>query len=232
MTDADLDRMERALEARLNPWKLNARFLILGQMDDALAHADKALTQTLKRTTDGRPSARRIGISPSYQAAVSRLDDLLDSLVGPKASSLNGLIRDARAAFYRGSIDLWKPHIETEYRAVPDPVPTLDGERLMRGAIVHGYDLRREIEPAIRTTKDTLFVALNNAGRRAATGREEDSRLALWHSQGIERIRAKVFQSLSDSDKAVHEATGLLMLAEKYRPELTNAAGDGGLHLS
>lgn len=231
MTDAELAAMELALETRLRPWLAKAQAVIHKAMADAKAHASLALTDALKRTPDGRPSVRRIDASPSYQAAVGHLDSLLDKLAGPKVNSLDGLIRDARAAFYRDSIRLWKPHIGPEYLISPDAQPTQEGERLMRGAIVHGYDLRREIEPAIRTTKDELFVCLNNAGRRAASDRDGKDRLALWHSQGFGRIRTKVFQALSDSDKAVHEATGLLLLAPQYRPELTNAAGDGGLHL-
>lgn len=231
MTDADIAAMELALETRHKPWVAKASSLIARELDDAKAHAAKAVTDALKQTPDGRRSARRIDSSPSYKAAVGHLDALLDRLVGFSKDSLGGLIRDARAAFYRSSVDLWKPHIPEEYRTVPDPEPTREGERLMRGAIVHGYDLHKEIEPTFTLTANQLFIAINQAGRRAATDRQGRDRLAVWHGQALVRINQKVAQALSDSDKAVHEATGLLLLSPQYRGELINAAGDGGLHL-
>lgn len=231
MTDAQLAEMERALEKRLKPWLSKAHMLILSCMEDAHAHAELAVTRSLKATPDGRDSARRIDQSPSYQAAIRHLNGLLDRLVGPKSNSLDGLIRDARASFYRDSVALWKPYIEPEYRATPDPVPTQAGEALMRGAVVHGYDLRAEVAPAIEATKRELLAALSQAGRKAATDRDGQAWLAVWHNQGRDRIRAKAFQALNDSDKAVHEATGILLLAPQYRGELIAVAGDGGLHL-
>lgn len=231
MTDAQLAAMERALAKRLQPWLSKAHMLIVRRLEDARAHAELAVTKALKTTPDGRASVRRIEASPSYQAALGHLDELLDRLVGPKANSLDGLIRDARAAFYSDSVTLWTPHIDPEYRAVPEPVPTQSGEDLMRGAVIHGYDIRRDVAPAIESTKNELFVAINNAGRRAASDRDGSDRLAVWHRQGLERIRAKAFQALSDSDKAIHEATGLLLLAPEFRGELTAEAGDGAIHL-
>lgn len=232
MTDADLDAMEAALARRLGPWLRRAGLTIDGAMGDAAAHAEKALTGRLVRSPDGRASMRRIEASPSYRAALGRLDRLRDAMIGPTRDSLSGLIRDARAAFYADSVALWKPHIEPGYRAVPDPVPTGDGERLMRGAIVHGLDLYREVEPAFDAARRDLIAALNNAGRRATPDSLRSQRLATWHGRASDRLKSKVFQVLSDSDKAVHEATGLLLLAPRYRDELTSAAGDGGLHMS
>jgi len=231
MTDADLAAMEAALEARLRPWKRRATAHILTALADARAHAEKAVTDALKQTPDGRRSARRIDNSPSYKAALGHLDALMDSLVGISKDSLGGLIRDARAAFYRSSVALWKPHIDPKFWVGPDPAPTQSGERIMRGAIVHGYDLHRELEPAFAVTANQLFVAINQAGRRAATDRQGRDRLRLWHDQAKARLIARVSQSLSDSDKAVHEATGLLLIHPDYRGDLDNDAGDGGLHL-
>ena len=228
MTIADLDKMERVLESRLVPWVRQASGLISRHLADARAHATKALTDTLKLTTDGRPSARKVLRSPSYQSAGNRLRTLQDALIGPASDSLDGLIRDARAAFYRNSIELWTPVIPAEYRVTADPAPTKMGESLMRGAIIHGFDLARELSPSIKQTSDQLFVVLNSAGRRKAGLRVGDDLIKLWHAQSVARLNRKVASILSDSDKAIHEATGWLIIAPEYRGEREFSAG--GLH--
>ncbi len=228
MTLADLDKMERALETRLVPWIRRASTLIARHLADARAHANKALTDALKITPDGRPSSRRVLRSPSYQSAGNRLRMLQDALIGPTSDSLEGLIRDARAAFYQRSIELWTPVIPAEYRVTLDPVPTKAGESLMRGAIIHGFDLARELSPSIKQTGDHLFVALNSAGRRKAGQRVGDDLLKLWHAQAVARLNRKVASILSDSDKAIHEATGWLIIAPEYRGE--RQIDGGGVH--
>lgn len=228
MTLADLDRMEAALAKRLLPWIDRASSAIIVAVEDAQAHGEKAVTDTLRGTEDGRSSARRITRSPSYLAAVRRLNDLQAALIGPSVDSLEGLIRDARAAFYADSIALWTPHIDIEFRVTPELAPTEAGERLMRGAIVHGYDLSREIGPAIQQTKDHLFVALNKLGRRNTPGEAVGPLMKLWADMSRDRLIRKVSQVLSDSDKAAHEATGWLLIKPEYRGERTLETG--GIH--
>lgn len=216
------ERMNAALDARLRPWIGKAVALINGRVEDARAHADKAVTDTLKATPDGRPSALRVQRSPSYQAALNRLDELEDALVGPASNSTAGLIRDARAAFYRDSIELWKHVIPEERRAVKDPHPTAKGEAVVRGAIIHDLDLHREVRPSFQRSKDTLFAAVNGAGRTRSSDRLGTALLDGWERDAKRRLIGVAVTALSDSDKAVHETTGRVMLK---RPASGKAAG-------
>ncbi len=228
MTLADLDKMEAALARRLLPWISDATDLIVREVRAAEDHAHKALTDALRQTDDGPRTARRFQRSASYQAAINRLQSLQAALIGEKADSLDGLIRDARAAFYFDSITLWTPHVEPEYRITPEPAPTQASERLMRAAIVHGYDLSREVGPAIEAIRTHLFAVMNQASRRRQPRDDGVKLITLWANQSRDRLAKKAAQVLSDSDKAVHEATGWLILKPEYRGERTLATG--GMH--
>lgn len=228
MTIADLDKMEGALAARLGPWLAKADKVIRSSVADAHAHAAKAITDTLRTTPDGRPSARKVDRSPSYQAALTHLDDLQCRLIGPSKDSLDGLLRDARAAFYVDSIKLWLPHIPEKYRASAEPAPTKIVERFFRGAIIHGYRLDQELSPDVQRTKDHLFASVNSAGRGGSSQRTARSYLDTWRAQAVDRLNLKAGSILSDSDKAIHEATGWLMIHPDYRGERKLTAG--GVH--
>jgi len=228
MTLADLDKMEAALARRLLPWITVATNRIMRGVKDAEAHAHKALTDGVREEQDGQRTARRFQQSPSYQAALNRLESLQAALIGPRVDSTDGLIRDARAAFYADSITLWSPHIEPEYRVTPEPAPTKAGEAMMRSAIIHGYDLSREIRPAIETARNHMFVAMNRASRRGLVQRDGDQLITLWATDTRARLVRKVVQVLSDSDKAVHEATGWLLVKPEYRGE--RVLTTGGIH--
>ncbi|MBU6429012.1 MAG: hypothetical protein KGR26_08380 [Cyanobacteria bacterium REEB65] len=228
MTLADLDKMEAALAQRLLPWIAKASKRIIASVKDAEAHAVKALTDSVRDEQDGQRTARRFQRGPSYQAAINRLGSLQAALIGPSSDSTEGLIRDARAAFYADSVRLWTPHVEPEYRITLEPAPTAAGERLMRTAIVHGYDLSREVGPSIETAKRNLFVAMNRASRRGSSADDGVKLIGLWAQQTRDQLIRKVSQVLSDSDKAVHEATGWLLIKPEYRGERTLTTG--GIH--
>jgi len=213
------ERMNDALDRRLRPWIGMAVALINGRVADARAHADKAITDTLKATPDGRPSALRVQRSPSYQAALNRLDELQAALIGPNANSLSGLVRDARASFYVGSVELWKGVIPPEHRSVKDPVPTAKGEAIVRGALIHDTDLSREVGPSFQRSKDRLFAAINGAGRIRASERIGVALLDRWERETRDRLIGVAMTALSDGDKAIHETTGRAMLRKELLPK-------------
>lgn len=228
MTIADLHKMEAALARRLLPWIDKATAKIKAATDDAHAHTLKALTDAARTTQDGWKTARRFQQNPSYQAALNRLSGLRDILIGPGDTSLDGLIRDARAAFYADSIELWTPHVEPEYRITPEPAPTVEGERLMRSAIIHGYDLAREVDPAFSKAKTDLFAVMNRATRKGLADADANDLIGMWARQSRDGLIRKAAQVLSDSDKAIHEATGWLILKPEFRGE--RMLTTGGIH--
>lgn len=209
MTTSDLDKMESAMLSRLLPWSFKTGKLIRESIDDAKAHALNCLTARLKAEDDGRPTQRRLDVNRSFGAANDRIVTL--------GESLDLFIRDARQDFYVGSIKLWLPFIPEDVRIEPDPKPTAAGKRLARDAVIHGYSLPMELGPAIDTVKRTLRVACSIAGRGSVSSKTGEQRIALWASQATTGLIMKVDGILSDSDSAIHEATGWLLIDPKYR---------------
>lgn len=212
MTEKDVAKIESALLRRLKPWVGRSSHLIAEKVRDARAHADKALSETLKNTPDGRATAAKIQRSPSYQAANRRLGELKTDVIA--------LIRDARAEFYRGSVDLWLPFIPERFRSVRDPVPTSKGEALMRGAIIHGYTLEQEIQPGVEQAKTRLAVALNAAARRRLRSEVATDLLDLWRTDTTNQLTARAISALSDSDSAIHQTVGLIVIKDEYRGDV------------
>jgi hypothetical protein len=199
VTDADLDAIALALEAERARWA----GLILARVErtlaDAHAHAQKAVTDSLKVTPDGRPTLRRAARSPSFQAALNRLDELRTWLAGPSDVSLQGKVRDAREAFYRLAFELHTPHIPGEVRIRADPEPTQANINLVRGAPIHGYDPRIELAKSFVDADRQLSSAVALAGSTATSDRDATRMLAAWHARARDAIEQAVLSLLSDS---------------------------------
>lgn len=199
MTDADLHAIAGALEAERARWAERLLALVDRALDDAHAHATRAVTETLRRTPDGRATIRRANRNPSYQAALGRLGELWTRLAGPSTASLRGQVRDAREAFYRLAFRLHTPHIPESVRVAPDPLPTARNVDLVRGAAVHGYDPRKELEKPIADAARQLSAAVALAGSRDADGPQGADQLRAWHDRSRRAIGQAVLSLLSDS---------------------------------
>lgn len=220
----DVRKTEDALQSRLRPWVAKASLAIRGKVEDARAHAGRALTAGIKQAQDGQASRRKILASRSYVAALNRLDELQVMLIGDRVDSLQGLIRDARADFYRFSIDLWKPHIRPKYLVVPNPGPTKEGDAIVRRAIVDGATLLNDIGPTIDQSKRSLEISMNSAARKDLRASVAQDLLDTWESDSVRRIEMRVFGSLSDSNSLIHELVGLMLIAEPYRASVLPTA--------
>ncbi len=218
MTQAELDKIDRRLADRARPWVRLAAALIERKVADARAHAEKSLTAKAREAEDGRPTSRVLDRSPSRNAATSRLSEAQDDLVGPSVNSLDGLIRDARAAFYIDSIDLWTPLIPDPFRAAKSPAPTRAGEDAMRGAIMHGYDLHAEVAPVFDQASRSLKAILNVSSRRGADPSRGGRMLAAWERTTVGNLSRRVVAALADSSVGVHHAVGLMMIHPNVRP--------------
>lgn len=212
-TPADPDSVR---VAAVRQWSVKAARLIDARIGDARAHAWNAITQRVVTAPDGRKTWRAAVLTRSYNAALSRLDELADDLAGPAKTSLDGLLRDARAAFYRGSFEQWT--IPPELLAV-DPRPTKTGERMARGLVLHGYDLRTEVADAIQTATTGLQAAVTVAGGRDATDAQSRAVLDGWESQKAHAIKQRVDGLLSDSYVAIYNLVGREMIDPKYYAE-------------
>jgi hypothetical protein len=219
MTLDDLEKMEGRLLARLLPWAMKARKLIDSHVEDAKAHASNALTATVKDAPDGRPTVRKLDKSRSTLAATGHLDTL--------ENDLGELVRDSRAAFYVGSIGLWLPFIPEENRIANADKPSGPIERIMRDAVISGYTLEMRLGPAIATAKRTLSAQLNMGGASGSSDRQSGTRLTTWATQTSASLGKTAESILSDSDTAIHEATGWLLIDPKYRGERLVDKGAG-----
>lgn len=208
MTSYDLDRRSARLARSLGPWVKRAGERIEAVLETASAHASKAVTDTLKRMPDGRPTYRRVGMSPSYNAALSRLDELLEWLAGPSSSSLEGFVRDFREAMYRESFASWKPFIPVEYRVTAEPGPTSANVRSARGMVLRTGELRTELAGAFGAVKRSLRAALAVAGRRAATDARAADVLETWAAKSRSSLTRSVTRIMSDSQMEADTRAG------------------------
>ena len=209
----------------LQSWTDKALALIKAKVQDARAHASKAVTESLKQTPDGRPTARKARRSPSSQAAAKRLDELLDALAGPSVSGLNqGLIRDAREALYREAFDRWKVDIPEGLRRSLES-PTLAAIAAARGLILHGYDLRSELSTTFDAQKTRLAAATVLAGSRGATSTTKVDLLGHWELAATNEISRVVALALGDSAVALDRIAG----RDLVRPELLDASALEGV---
>lgn len=226
---------ESARVAALGQWSAKAARLIDARIGDARAHAWNAITQRVVTAPDGRKTWRQAVLTKGYRAALARLKELEEELGGPTAMSLRGLIRDARAAFYKQSFDLWS--IPDELLA-PNPRPTKKGEQAARGLVIHGYNLvgvsyafrndagggqhlqvKGEITQVIDTAASGLQAAVTLAGRREMTDRQSNAILDGWEVQKAHAIRQRVDGLLSDSEVAIYNLVGREMIDPKFYAE-------------
>ena len=225
MTLADLQRKAAALDALRADWARAILPAVGRTLDDARAHAERALTQALKAAADGRPTARRAARSPSFRAALHRLDELLEWLAGPSDVSLEGRVRDARERFYREAFRLNKPLVPDVLHVSADPQPTQQNLRLVRGALIHGLDLRRELSGPFDQAKRALAAAVAQAGQRSTPGHAEADLLDAWRRRSGDAIAAAVLRCLSDSLEFADTESARDLIHPDYFEEPAAAGG-------
>lgn len=205
---------------RAEPWMKKALGLAESRIEDARAHAEKAITGRVKDAADGRQTWRLATAGRSFKAALSRLRELTDALCGPAKTSLDGLVRDARAAFYRDSWAAWHPEIPAEYRASDSETPPKANLAAIRGATSHGYDLRSELAPAIEQAARTLQAAVTAAGGSGVSDAHAQAMLSAWETRAKATITQRIAAVISDSDVGAHYLAGLHLIHPDHRPEI------------
>ena len=220
MTTKDLDVKSAALENLRAQWQASLLPRVEAKVADAAAHAQKAVTDTLKNTTDGRASILKINASPSYKAALSRLDELWIWLAGAGETSLKGKVRDAREQFYRQAAQLFFPLIPAELRSRRDPEPTAAQVRTIRAAAVHGYDPRNELAGPINAAKHRLKAAVEVAGRQAQDSALGAKPIDQWERQTTRSLSQVVITLLNDSVEYCDTMAGRELIAEEFIEEV------------
>jgi len=114
----------------------------------------------------------------------------------------DGLLRDARASFYREAFDWVAPYLVDGVHRT-DLGPTRAGENVARGAVLHGYDLASELDGVIQTAQRTLTACLVLAGSRTASPKGASLVLSAWRDRQRRAITTRCKLSLGDSARAL-----------------------------
>lgn len=218
MANDPIADLEAVRVASVRAWSARCDKRIADRLADARAHAWNALTQRVVSAGDGRATWRAATLTRGWKAALARLDELADALAGPGKASLAGLIRDARAGFYRDSFDLLAGSVPPEIAAA-NQSPTKAGEAEARGLVIHGLDLRTEIEAFVAETTRALQAVVTAAGGRDESDAAARIALAGWEGRSRDRLSKRVAAVLSDSEVAIFNLVGRSMIDPKYHAE-------------
>lgn len=215
-----LEAKAKAQAATLDRWQRMASTAVAKAVDAAHAHAVVALTDTLKRTADGRATIRKARQSPSYQAALNRLDELWDALVGPSATSLNGSIRAARSEFYKEATTEWFERLPKEFLRDGIELRRAEDARAndMRRLVLHGMELRTEIGAKIGDAKRNLLASIERAARRSVQGHVATDILETWKATAKSALTRSAVVALSDSQVAIDGIAALDVVRPEFRP--------------
>lgn len=212
----DRERHERRLVIRLQRWLKGADELIGDCFDDARSHAERACTEALKNTTDGRPTAIKARTSRSLLAAEKKLRLLLTALTGRSVVSLDGCIQHAREDFYVDSYPIWWGATEPEFRA-SSPDPTEASIRAIRASLWNGSLLRPAFETVVDSAISSLRASVTQASLSEITWKTSTQILDTWESNRRATVFASVRLCLSASDKQADRQAMMDAIAPRFR---------------
>lgn len=176
---SDFDARQGTLLAILKPRLDKIDAVIKARVDDAQAHAERALTKAAIEAQAGRPTLRRIDWSPSYGAACNRLGEMVDALTGPSSVSTDGLVRDAWAAAYTWSRGDWRSRLDPSILTSREE-PSRDEIRQARTVILLGYDARGYLLPTVDGVSSRLRALLVSLALPTLSDRDRLDPLAHW----------------------------------------------------
>ena len=213
------DPIEAEHRARLEPWAVKAVDLVTGKVEDARAHAENAVTATLKATPDGRPSMAKIRANRSFVAALSRLDELWTQIGGPSITSSSGFVHDAAAAFYEDSRRLWWDRVDPDFR-VSGQEPSKSQIAAVRSLLWFGLPVRTGFESQFATTRMSLLQSISVAGASGSRRGDVATALDAWEQQALSRLIPRLGMALSDAN----QRADLLAMVDTIRPEFRDQA--------
>lgn len=196
------------LNRLIDQWSRRADRLIADKVSAARDHALAALTGTLKNAPDGRDTARKVRNSPSRDAAHARLAELLDRLAGPSVVSNEGLIRDAREAFWVESAAAWRSLVPDPFRRPGWTGPSAADLSQARRLVVHGFELRQWVAGPVARARHRLDATLTAAGRSDRPRGDAARLVETWARQTRRAIAANVRLALGDSAVAIDPLAG------------------------
>jgi hypothetical protein len=173
------------LDAALRPWTARAAELVARRVADARAHAESG------RVSD----------------AHARLDELRHGLLGARRNDSAGLLRDARAAFYRAAFDDHAPLDPAIHQT--DLGPSADDAEWIRTTPHFDADWLR--------LEAVLAEARGHLSQSAAATSERADLLAGWEARHRDRLTVATRGMLSDSQMTIHHVVGRLLIKPELR---------------
>lgn len=185
---------------RMRPWATKAVQLVSRKISDTRAHAERAVTETLKATPDGRPSLALIRRNPSFKASLNRLDELWAEIGGPSVTAISGLAHDATEAFYEDARDYWFGEVPDGYR-VKSREATKSQLLYVRGLLWFGQPIRQDFAPQFKRLHNTLSAALGAAGSHSDVDQPQITSLRTWESQSRATLIQRLGLALNDANQ-------------------------------
>jgi hypothetical protein len=207
---------EARLRKRLLPWIRHELGRVGEVMNQAHAHAENAVTQTLKKTKDGRASAARIRLNPSFQAALRRLSELQNEIGGPTVTSLSGLVQDAAESFYRDARQWYADEVPAEHQG--STAITAAQVAYVRGLLWYHKPIRLALQPKFVTIRNDLIAALGAAGSTTSTKRVGTDALQTWEQTARWRLGQEVGAAMADLNVAADRQA----MKDTMKPELAD----------
>jgi len=208
---------ESRVQKRLMPWVRHGLIRVGEVMAQARAHAENAVTQTLKKTPDGRASSARIRMNPSFKAALRRLSELHDEIGGPSVVSLSGLVQDATESFYRDARAWYADEVPTEHQGSPDVISSQ--VLYVRGLLWYHKPIRTAFQPAILRIRNDLIASIGAAGSTTAGVQDHANVLTTWEKNSRFRLGQELGAAMGDLNVAADRQA----MKDTMLPEIVDA---------
>ncbi len=179
------------LDRDLYPWSSKATGLIARRVADAAAHA-------------------RSGRS---DLAHERLQELRQGLVGERRDSPTGLLRDARASFYRAAFADHSPTLDPAFHQT-EAAASPDGEAFVKTSLLFGDPQWHRLEALLSEARRHLAVA---AAAMVPMATMRETILSGWEARHREAITRFAHGALSDDQMTLHNVVGLALVKPEFR---------------
>ena len=163
--------------------------LVDDKVSDAVAHLHKAATNALRDTPDGKPTLARARRSPSFVAAMDRLDELILPIVR--------IEQGAREDVYRRSHTWHRESLPKELRS-PGESPSDRRVDRCRNFLILGYSIKDRLTVAVDAAKRSALSSLARASTRAVERSAGTDVIEAWGDVAARSIATVAAQSIGD----------------------------------
>lgn len=203
---AALARKDADLAGAVRDFMAEARRRVDRGIDDATAHAERALTKVAREARAGKPTLVLIRAGRSYNAALERIRETTDDL--------RGIVGEARERFYGIAYVGWVACLDPQWLR-PGARPTQERASFVRGLALHGYPLDAELRNACEALERSLEQAIALASTPGLT-QDPGGVVEGWDQRSRASLRSLSERLIDDSWVAADRAAG----RDCLRPEL------------